>query len=138
MNGTLDYDELIRLSQAFPKGYRMNQAVLNDANMRTILNMSEFKDPLIQVNFQENGLADAVPMLGALFHRWTSTNSTAFSTDRILVVDSSFAVATLQEGDFMEESDRLIGKQTHRATMSVWKGWMKLDNNATQCLDITA
>lgn len=138
VTGTLDYDELIRLFQAFPIGYVLDRAVLNDANIRTILNMAEFKDPLVQVKFQDRGLSsNGIPLLGAQFHRWTSTNSPAFSTDRILAVDSRFAVSMLQEGDLLEESDRIIERQVNRATMSVWRGWKKLQNDATQCLDIT-
>ena len=137
VSGTLDYDELIRLSQAFGIGYGMNRAVINDTNMRTILNMSEFKDPMIQVRFQERGLNDQVPILGATFHRWTSTGSSSFSTDRILAVDSRFAIKQVQEGDFLEEADQIIGRQTRVVTMSIWTAFVKLQTGATQCLDIT-
>lgn len=138
VTGVLDYDELIRLFQAFPIGYVMDRAIINDANERTILNMPEFKDPLVQVRFQEKGLGPSgVPLLGAMFHRWTSTGSSSFSTDRILAVDSRFALSMLQEGDMLEESDRIIERQMERATMSVWRGFKKLHNNAAQCLDIT-
>lgn len=138
VTGTLDYDELVRLLQAFPIGYRMDRAVINDANTRTILNMSQFMDPLVQLKLQDRGLDPAgMDILGARFHRWTSTGSAAFSTDRILAVDSRFAAARLQEGDMLEESDRMIERQLNRTTMSVWEGWMKLEADATQCLDIT-
>lgn len=136
VSGTLDYDELIRLFQAFPKGYRMTDAIINDANIKTILNMAEFKDPLVQVRFQENGIDDSFPILGATAHRWTSTASTAFSTDRILAVDRRFAIKVLTEGDMLDESDNIIEKQINLRAMSYNKGYMKLDNNSTQCLDI--
>lgn len=136
VSGTLDYDELIRIFQAFPKGYRMTDAVINDTNIRTILNLPEFKDPLIQLRFQENGIDDSFPILGATAHRWTSTNATSFSTDRILAVDRRFAIKVLVEGDMMDESDRIIDKQINQRAMSYNKGYMKLDNNSTQCLDI--
>jgi hypothetical protein len=139
VSGTLDYDELVRLLQAFPIGYQMDRAIINDVNTRTILNMSQFMDPLVRVKFQDRGLDPAgMDILGARFHRWTSTGSTTFSTDRILAVDSRFAAARLQEGDMLEESDRIIERQLNRTTMSVWEGWMKLENSATQVLDITA
>lgn len=137
VSGTLDYDELIRIFQAFPKGYRMTDAVINDTNIRTILNLPEFKDPLIQLRFQENGIDDSFPILGATAHRWTSANATSFSTDRILAVDRRFAIKVLVEGDMMDESDRIIDKQINQRAMSYNKGFMKLDNNSTQCLDIT-
>lgn len=137
-SGTLDYDELIRLFQAFPSGYNMSDAIINDTNTRTILNMAEFKDPLVQVKFQDRGLnSGQIPILGATFHRWTSTGSTSFSTDRILAVDRRRAVKILREGDLLEEADRIIDQQINQRAMSEWVGYMKLDNNCTQCLDIT-
>lgn len=139
VSGTLDYDELIRLLQSFPIGYRLDRAALNDSQIRTILNMPEFKDPLTRTRVQDNGIdPEGIDILGARFHRWTSTGSSSFSTDRIVAVDSRYALARLQEGDLLEESDRIIDKQMERATMSVWEGYQKLDNNASQCLDITA
>jgi hypothetical protein len=136
VSGTLDYDELVRLRLAFPIGYDMTDAVVNDANLRTILNMPEFKDPLAGMRFQQTG--EFVTPMGAKWHRWTSTGSASFSTDRILAVDNRGALAIFREDTLLEESDRLIDKQLERRAMSEWVGWMKLDNNAAQCLDIVA
>jgi hypothetical protein len=134
VSGTLDYDELVRLRLAFPIGYEMTDAITNDANMRTLLNMSEFKDPMAGFSFQRTG--DLGAPLGARWHRWTSTGSASFSTDRILAVDNRGAAALFREDALLEESDQLIDKQLWRRTVSEWVGIMKLDNNATQCLDI--
>jgi Phage capsid family len=136
VSGTLDYDELIRLRLAFPIGYDMQHVVINDTNLRTVLNMAEFKDPLAGFQFQRTG--EFMDALGAMFHRWTSTGSTSYSTDRILGVDARGAAVLFREGDLLEESDQLIDKQLHQRTMSEWIGFMKWDNNASQCLDITA
>ncbi len=135
VTGTLDYDEIVRLRLAFPIGYEMQHAVCNDTNMRTILNMAEFKDPMAGFNFQRDG--ELMRAIGAQWHRWTSTGSTSFSTDRILAVDSRGSAVLYREDTLLEESDQLIDKQVSRRTMSEWVGVMKLDNNATQCLDIT-
>jgi hypothetical protein len=75
--GVLDYDELIRLRLAFPIGYEMMHCVSNDTNMRTILNMAEFKDPLSGFNFQRTGSVQDV--LGAQWHRWTSSGSASIA-----------------------------------------------------------
>ncbi len=135
VSGTLDYDELIRLRLAFPIGYEMNHVICNDTNMRTVLNMAEFKDPLAGFNFQKTG--QFMDALGSQWHRWTSTGSASFSTDRILATDQRGACAVYREGDMLEESDQLIDRQLHQRSMSEWMGFMKLDNNATQCSDIT-
>lgn len=134
VSGVLDYDELVRLRLAFPIGYEMTDAVTNDALWRTILNMPEFKDPLAGFSFQRDGMLPT-PM-GARWHRWTSTGSAAFSTDRILAVDNRGALALFREETLLEESDRLIDKQLERRSMSEWIGFMKLDASATQCLDV--
>jgi hypothetical protein len=135
-SGTLDYDELVRLTLAFPLGYQMTDAVVNDANLRTMLNMPEFKDPMAGFNFQASGKLQSP--FGARWHRWTSTGSTSFSTDRILAVDNRGAAALFREDTLLEESDQLIDKQLWQRSMSEWIGFMKLDSNACQCLDIVA
>lgn len=137
VSGTLDFDELIRLKQAFPIGYKGNEGVINDVNTRTILNMSEFKDadgPVGVGNFDD---LERINVLGMNLNRWTSTGSTSFSTDRILVVDSRYALKVLREGDFLEEADKIIDRQIEQRAMSEWVGYMKLDTNASQVLDIT-
>ncbi len=138
VSGTLDFDELIRLKQSFPLGYKGNEGVINDTLTRTICNMPEFKDPQGPVGVGNFDDLDRINILGMNLNRWTSTAATSFSTDRILVVDSRFAVKVLREGDFLEESDSLIDKQINRRAMSEWVGYMKLDLNGTQCLDVTA
>ncbi len=136
VSGTLDYNELVRLFTAFPVGYEMRHAVTNAANLRTILNMAEFKDPMAGFSFQRTGQLPG-PM-GATWHRWDSTGSPSFSIYRILAVDDRSAIALFREGDLLEESDMLIDKQLHRRSLSEWVGMMKLDNASSQCLDISA
>jgi hypothetical protein len=135
VSGTLDYDELIRLRLAFPIGYEMQHCVINDTNLRTVLNMPEFKDPVAGFNFQRTG--QFMDALGSEWHRWTSTGSASFSTDRVLAVDARGAAVLFREGDLLEESDQIIDKQLHQRTMSEWCGFMKWDPSATQSLDLT-
>lgn len=136
VSGTLDYDEIVKLYLGFPIGYKMRHAVLNDTNLRTLLNMAEFKDPQAGFTFQRTG--DIPGPVGAMWHRWTSTGAASFASDHIIAIDSELAAVTLTEGDLLEESDQLIDKQIHRRTMSEWFATMKWDNNATQVLNITA
>jgi hypothetical protein len=133
--GTLDYDELVRLFLQFPIGYRMRHAVINDAMLRTILNFAEFKDPMAGFRFTREGIIPG-PM-GAEWHRWTSTGSTAFGTDRILAVDDRMAAVLYREGDLLEEADQLIDKQMHRRTLSEWIGFAKWDNDASKALRLS-
>lgn len=135
IGGTLDYDELIRLSLAFPRGYEFRLAIVNDENLRTILNMDEFKNPLAGFNYQATGRAPNP--IGADWQRWTSTGSAAFSTDRILALDTRLALVQYTEQGVITETDRLIDRQFERTVVSKWTGFGKLDYNATQCLDIS-
>lgn len=132
--GTLDYDELVRLFLAFPIGNQMRHAVVNDTLLRTILGMAEFKDPMAGFRFTREGIIPG-PM-GAEWHRWTSTGSAAFGTDRVLAVDDRMAAVLYREGDLLEEADQLIDKQLHRRTLSEWIGFAKWDNAATQALKL--
>jgi hypothetical protein len=131
---TLTYDELVRLFLAFPIGYQMRHAVINDTLLRTLLNMAEFKDPMAGFRFTREGVLPG-PM-GASWHRWTSTGSTTFGADRILAVDDRLALACYTNGDLLEESDQLIDRQIARRTMSYFRGYMKLDNSGSQALKL--
>jgi hypothetical protein len=131
---TLDYDELVHLFLAFPIGYTMRHAIVNDTHLRTILNMAEFKDPQAGFKFVSQGILPGP--LGCTFHRWTSTGSAGFGTDKLIAVDNTGAVICLREGDLLEEADALIDKQVHRRAMSEWVGFMKWDGSATQGLDL--
>jgi hypothetical protein len=131
-NGLMDYDDLCKLRLAFPIGYQMDQVVASDAQLRLILNMAEFKDPLMGFNFQRTGAIQDI--LGAQWHRWTSTGSSSFASNRLLGVDSRGAVVLYREGDLLEESSQLIDKQLYQRTMTEWVGFMKLDPNASQVL----
>ena len=133
--GVLNYDELARLFLAFPIGYQMRRAIINDTQLRVILNLPEFKDPVAGFRFTREGVLPG-PM-GASWHRWTSTNSPAFGADRILAVDDRLAVVLYREGDLLEEADQLIDKQIHRRTLSEWIGFMKMDNAGSQALKLT-
>lgn len=135
VNNVFDYDELVRLYLAFGDGYQMTTAITNATQMRTILNMGEFKDPMSGFSFQRDGVLPG-PM-GATWHVWRSTGSTTFSTDRVLAVDNSIALEQVTEQGVMTESDKLIDRQMERTAISKWTAFAKLDAAATQCLDIT-
>ena len=133
--GVLDYAEIVRLSLAFPKGYQMRACVLPSGLLQTLLTLPEFKDPLAGFQYQSSGI---VPnFIGAEWHRWSSTGSASFSTDRILALDRRHALVQYTEQALLIETDRLIDRQFERTVISKWTGFGKLDYNATQCLDVS-
>lgn len=137
VSGTLDYDELVRLFLAFPAGYRMSDAVFGDTLLRTTVNLAEVRDPQAGFRVLQDGVQE-LQIMGATWHRWRSTGAPSFATDNILGIDRRNAVGILREGDFLEESDRIIDRQLNQTAMSQWVGYEKLDNSATQLLDVTA
>lgn len=137
VSGTTDYDELIRLFLAFPAGYRMTNAVVGDALLRTVLNLAEVRDPQAGYRVLQDGVEE-FRMFGATWHRWRSDGAPSFETDNIVAVDRRNAVGILREGDFLEESDRIIDRQLNQTAMSQWVGYQKIDNSATVLYDGTA
>jgi hypothetical protein len=136
VQGTLDYDELTKLYLAFGSGYQMTTAVCRQANIRTILNMSEFKDPMAGFSFQRNGVLPG-PM-GATWRRWDSTGATAFTALSVLAIDSRYALQQVTEQGVTTEADRLIDCQIERTAISKTSGFKKLDYAAVQVLDVNA
>ncbi len=131
-SGTLDYDELIRLYLTFPAGYKCQKIVAGDGTIRTILNMSEFKDPWAGFNFQRTG--ELVSPVGARLLRWTSAAS--LPSDYVLGVDQRYALEQVTERGLTVETDRLIDRQIERSAVTKWNAFVKLDVNASQAIDI--
>jgi hypothetical protein len=124
-SGTLLYSDVVAMWQGFPIGYEMRQVITNDVELRNIVTMAEFKDPMAGFQFVHSGVLPGP--LGATWHRWTSTGSATFAANRILAVDDRLAMVLYREGDLLEEADQLIDKQIHRRSMTEWVGFMVWD-----------
>lgn len=133
VSGTLDYDELVRLWLAFPAGYRCRKIVVGDALLRTVLNLPEFQNPLAGFNFQATG--ELVSPVGAKLLRWSSTG--ALPADFVLGVDERYCLEQVTELGIVTEVDRLIDRQVESTAVSKWTGFVKLDQNASQAIDVT-
>lgn len=131
VSGTLDYDEMLRLWLTFPEPYRMNVIVARDANIRTILNMSQFQNPLAGMKFQATG--EMISPLGCKLDRWNAT----IPADWVLGIDNRYCIEQVTEQGVTTESDRLIDRQLERTAITKWTGFVKMDNNANQAIDIT-
>jgi hypothetical protein len=134
-SGILAYTDLVSLFQAFGIGYRMRNCVVNDTHMRSMLAMPQFSDPVAFARvFQTTG--DLPQAFGAHWHRWTSTGSSSWGTNKILALDTNAAIVCLREGDMLEEADSLIDKQLHQRSMSEWVGFMVWDPASAQTLTV--
>jgi hypothetical protein len=121
---------------AFADGYNWNVAVVNKTWMAQILLMAEFRDPMAGFNYQRTG--ELPGPLGATWHKWSSTGSTSFSTDRILAIDNTCALLGVTEGGVLTEANKIIEKQIEGTQVTKWSGFAKFDYEGTHCLDITA
>ena len=54
--GTLTYADVVALYQQFPIGYQMRQVITNDAELKNVLTMAEFKDPMAGFDFVRTGV----------------------------------------------------------------------------------
>jgi hypothetical protein len=125
---------MVRLWLAFPGGYRCRKIVAGDSLLRTILNLDEFQNPMAGFNFQASG--ELVSPVGAKLLRWGST--AVLPTDYVLGIDERFALEQVTEHGVITEVDRLIDRQVESTTVSKWTGFVKLDENASQAIDVTA
>jgi hypothetical protein len=130
-SGTLDYDEMLRLWLAFPEPYRMNVIVARDANIRTLLNLEQFQNPLAGMKFQATG--DMISPLGCKLHRWNAT----VAADWVLGIDNRYCLEQVTEQGVTTESDRLIDRQLERTAITKWTGFVKMDPAAAAAIDIT-
>lgn len=133
VSGTLDYDEMVRLWLAFPASYQCQKIIVGDTLLRTILNMTEFKDPQAGFQFQRTG--ELVSPVGASLLRWAST--AVLATDWVLGIDARYALQQVTEMGVTTETDRLIDRQLETTAISKWTGFVKLDVNASQAIDVT-
>jgi HK97 family phage major capsid protein len=123
--GTLTYPDVITLYQGFPIGYEMRHAVTNDTELKNLLSLAQFQDPMSGFDFARTGVLPGP--LGATWHRWTSTGSATLGTNKIAAYDDRLAMVCYREGDLLEEADQLIDKQVHQRSMSEWVGFMVWD-----------
>jgi len=133
VSGTLDYDELVRLWIAFANGYKLTTIVVGNTLLRTILNMTEFKDPEAGFSFQRTG--ELVSPLGARLVQWSS--EAVLPADYVLGVDSRFGLEQITEQEVTTEVDRLIDRQLERTAVTKWTGFAKLHDAAFQAIDVT-
>jgi hypothetical protein len=133
VSGTLDYDELVRLWLTFPAGYRCRKLIVGDTLLRTVLNLTEFQNPMAGFQFQATG--ELVSPVGAKLLRWGS--QAVLPQDYVIGIDERYALEQVTEFGVLTEVDRLIDRQIEATTVSKWSGFVKLDTNATRALDIT-
>ncbi|HWR81791.1 MAG TPA: phage major capsid protein [Candidatus Deferrimicrobium sp.] len=126
-SGTLTYDDLISLWSQFSP-FEMNTIICHVNQMKKILTLNEFKDPLAGFRFQNTG--DLFSPLGASLVR-----SDEVPTDLIIGLDKRFAVEEVVTQPLMVEYDKVIEQRFEEAVISESVAYAKVLKEASVVLD---
>lgn len=126
-SGTLIYDDLINLWGKFSP-FEMNTIICHVDQMKTILTLDEFKDPLAGYRFQQTG--DLFSPLGA-----TLVRSDEVATDLVIGLDKRFAVEEVITQPLMVEYDKVIEQRFEEAVISESVTYAKVIKEASVVLD---
>ncbi|MFQ5607485.1 MAG: hypothetical protein ACE5GA_06025, partial [Candidatus Zixiibacteriota bacterium] len=110
VTGVLTYDDLITLWAQFDS-FEMNTMICHVNNMKTILTLAEFKDPLAGFKFQNTG--EVFSPLGAKLVRSDET-----PTDLVIGLDARFAVEQVITQPLTVEFDKVIEQRFEEAVIS--------------------
>jgi len=128
-SGTIDYDDLIKFYlEFFP--YRMNTIICHKSMIRSLLNLTEYKDPTIGFRFQTDG--ELVSPLGARIVRCDDV-----SADLVIGLDNRFAVEEVRSQPLTVEFDKIIEQRFEEAVISESVAYAKIVPEASLVLDST-
>ena len=126
-SGALTYDDLIKLWSQFSP-FEMNTIICHIDQMKVILGLNEFKDPLAGYRFQKTG--ELFNPLGAKLVR-----SDEISTDCVIGLDNRFAVEEVVTQPLMIEYDKVIEQRFEEAVISESVSYAKVIKEAAVVLD---
>ncbi len=127
VSGTLDYDDLVALWAQF-EPFEMNTIICPMGNLKTILTLDEFKDPLAGYRFQSKG--ELFSPLGATLVRCDNV-----PTDLVVGLDSRFAIEEVITQPLMVEYDKIIEQRFEEAVISESVAYAKVIKEASIVLD---
>jgi hypothetical protein len=127
VSGSLDYDDLVKLWAEFSP-FELNTLLCHKEKIRSILTLSEFKDPLAGFRFQATG--KLVSPLGCKLVRCDE-----LPADLILGIDSRFAVEEIVNQPLMVEFDKIIEQKFEEAVISESLAFAKVIEDATYVLN---
>jgi hypothetical protein len=126
-SGTLSYEDLINLWAQFTP-FELNTLVCHVNQMKAILALDEFKDPMAGYRFQKSG--DLLSPLGA-----TLVRSDEVDSDLLLGLDNRFAVEEVITQPLMIEYDKIIEQRFEEAVITESVTYAKVLKEASVVLD---
>lgn len=127
VSGTLDYGDLIKLWSEFSP-FEMSGIICHIDSLKTILTLSEFKDPLAGYRFGHTG--ELFTPLGAALVRCDNV-----ATDQVIGIDSRFAIEEVVSQPLMVEFDKIIDQKFEEAVISESISYAKVVKEASVVLD---
>ncbi len=126
-SGTLTYDDLVTLWAQFSP-FEMNTIICHIDQMKVILKLDEFKDPLAGFRFQKTG--ELFNPLGASLVR-----SDEVASDLVIGLDNRFAVEEVITQPLMVEYDKIIEQRFEEAVITESVTYAKVLKEASVILD---
>lgn len=127
VTGTLSYTDLVTFwNEFFP--FEMNLILAHKDKIKTILTMSEFKDPLAGFKFQATG--ELVSPLGS-----TLIRSDEVPTDLLIGLDNRFALEEVISQPLLIEYDKVIEQKLEEAVISESVAYAKIIKEGSLILD---
>ncbi|MGH8015159.1 MAG: hypothetical protein ACREBV_03115 [Candidatus Zixiibacteriota bacterium] len=126
-SGTLAYADIVNLWSKFSP-FEMNTIICSINQLKSVLNLTEFKDPLAGSRFQKTG--ELVTPLGSLLVR-----SDNVPTDLVLGLDNRFAIEEVITQPLVVEYDKIIEQRFEEAVISESVAYAKVIKEAAVVLD---
>jgi hypothetical protein len=126
-SGSLTYNDLITLWAQFDP-FEMNTIICHVNQLKTILTMDEFKDPMAGFRFQGQG--ELFSPLGA-----TLVRSDDVPTDYVIGLDNRFALEEVVTQPLMVEYDKVIDQRFEEAVITESVSFAKVIKEAAVVLD---
>lgn len=129
VSGTLDYEDMVKFfNEFFP--YQPNIMICHKTVIAAILNISEFKDPMIGFKFLSSG--EITSPLGATLVRCDEVPD-----DNVVGLDNRFALEEVFSQLLTVEYDKVIEQRMEEAVISESVAYAKIIEDASLVLDIT-
>lgn len=127
VSGTLDYADLVSLWAEFSP-FEMNTIICDVNQLKTILTLDEFKDPLAGYRFQQSG--DLFSPLGATLVRCDDVPQ-----DIVIGLDRRFGIEEVITQPLVIEYDKIIEQRFEEAVISESVTYAKVITDASVVLD---
>jgi hypothetical protein len=127
VTSTLDYDDMVKFWNEFYP-YQPNVLICHKDKIRSILTLTEFKDPMIGYSFQANG--EITSPLGASLIRCDEV-----PTDYLIGLDNRFAIEEVVSQPLMVEYDKVIEQKIEEAVISESVAYAKVVKESSLILD---